>query len=236
MSFVKMNKIILILTLFSSLLLFLTPSIPAIEFHTINESINSLVQEEFNLEDDMIIDDIISSLKNGITKDNIQTLINQFSQKGKTLITSLINNIETEETTPYIDSILDLIVVIIVAIILSKIISSVFDQVSSVMMNAISTIISIFLFLLDIIAKTITFSVDTAIVIIGIILKFILNVGELGLYLLLGIVSLVVLIVVIIIYGIGIAVMGVWKIIGTVFGIILDIFRILYESIFSITT
>jgi hypothetical protein len=229
-----MKKILLISILLSVLILLLTPIIPAIEFQTVTNNYNNIIEEQHNYFSGFI-NHIQTILEEIGSADQLSSLYSLLSTNSNTPVLSLIKTYTTNETDPYIDSLLDLIVVIIIAIILSRIISHVFDQIYLFLKATGSTIFAIISYIIGIIIQILIFGTNSAITLIQLLFQFILKIGELAIYLLLGIISVILTIIVIIIYGIGLGIVGIWKVIGTIIGMILDILRVIYESFFPIT-
>ena len=230
-----MKKLLLISVLLSILILLLTPIVPAIEFQTVSNNFNNIIEEKQSYFS-RFINQIQSFLEEIGSADQLSSLNSLLSTNSNTPILSLIQKYSTNETDPYIDSLLDLIVVIIIALILSKIISNVFDQIYLFLKATGSTIFAIISYIIGIIIQILIFGTNSAITLIQLLFQFTLKLGELSIYLLLGIISVILTIIVIIIYGIGLGIVGIWKVIGTIIGMILDILRIIYESFFTITT
>jgi hypothetical protein len=195
----------------SILSLLIIPVIPAVEYQTVTSSIKEeiLEQQSSFL---TLFEQLEAFFTNYNVYDHMESLHSIFSSSTKTILTTIIETYTTNETDPYIDSLLDLIVVIIVAYVLSKVISHVFDNVFFFLKSTGSSIMSILDMIIGFLVNILVFGVNSVVVILQLIFQFLLSLGELAMYLILGVISLILTILVIIVYGIGLGIYGVWKI------------------------
>lgn len=234
-----MKKQIIIGVILSSLILFLTPSIPALQFTLIEDAYTSLFEQTIGKQTMNSFEKITGSQQSLVTS-NLQHYLSTILDRLQTGSISSNNQITTtdpDDPQAQFFPFLGIFVYLFIAYVIFKIIAFVFQYLGGIVNAVVGAIVqkirNLFTAIFNIITAIISLVVTILIGVFNILKKG----GEFLLNAIVLILSGILSTILVIISGL-IALIGfIWQGIGAFFGVLLDILRIIYEAIFpGITT